>query len=248
MDDPCQAGSFFPPLRLNVDRKDKEMNYSTFAAAMSLLFITACGETRYIGYQEEAKSRDMFSRQIEFKIAKDFYHDPPDCIVVLPSLSDEKGRGMGRSTVVEEALAQQLSGKVARVIGPGERDRWVRHLAVNLSRPGDRRVLAHQTRCSFYIQVQPWGGGAVNALIWSQLTVGLKLEVTRASDGHSLWVARHVGTRSSGGLSLSPLSAISNIITVSSFRADDDIPLSLISDVLRRIIVTLPDTRFTVKQ
>ncbi len=218
-----------------------------FFGALSLMLIGACTEIRYVGYQGEEKSSDIFSRQIEFKIAKDFYRDPPDCIVVLPYFSNDKGQWSGRGRIVDNALARQLSGKVIRVIGPNERDHIVRRLAVDLSRIGDRRVLARQARCGFFIQTRPWGGVSVNALVWSETRVGFEVKVTRASDDLLLWQARHVATRSGGGLPLSPLSIVSNTFMAARFSADRDVSRSLVDDALRRMVNTLPDIRYAVE-
>ena len=214
------------------------MKNHIFITIASLVLLAACAETRYVSYQEDAKSQEMFSRQVEFKVAKTFYRDPPDCVVVLPLSASVKGR----ARIVEDALARQLSGKVGRVIGPDERNRLVRRLAVDLSRSGDRRVLARQARCGFFVQAQPWGAGSVNSVVWSETRVGLEVIVTRAGDDIPLWQARHVATRSRGGIPLSPVSLISNIFMATRLNADSDVPLSLIDDALRRMINTLPNT------
>lgn len=217
-----------------------------FIAVAPLLFLAACAETTYVGYQGEEASPSMFSRQVEFNISKAFYRDPPDCVVVLRS--PPKGQGDGRGRVIEDALARQVSGKVNRVIGPNERDRLVRRLAVDLSRPGDRRVLARQARCGFFVQAKPWGGESVYAVLWTQTRVGLEVTMTRAGDDAVLWRARHVATRSDGGLPLSPFSIASNAFMAARLNGDGDVPLSLVDDALRRMIRTLPDTRYAMER
>lgn len=224
------------------------MKKRVFIGILSLMLLAACTETRYIRYQGEKGSPDMFSRQVEFNVSKSFYRDPPDCVVVVPSSTAGKGQGDSRSRVVEDALARQLSGKVNRVIGPNERDRFVRRLALDLSRPGDGRVLARQARCGFFVWAKPWGGGSLYALVWTQTRVGLELVMTRAGGDDSLWQARHVATRSDGGFPLSPFSIASNAFMAARLNADGDVPLSLIDDALRRMIHTLPDTRYAMEQ
>ncbi|HIJ44095.1 MAG: hypothetical protein V1253_00825 [Alphaproteobacteria bacterium] len=223
---------------------------SGFIGILSLMFLAACTETRYVNYQGEEAFPDIFSRQVEFNVSKAFYRDPPDCVVVLPSTTADKGQGQGdgRGRVVEDALARQLSGKVNRVIGPNERDHLVRRLAVDLSRPGDRRVLARQARCGFFVQAKPWGGESVYAVVWTQTRVGLEVVMTRAGDDGALWQARHVATRSGGGLPLSPISVASNAFMAARLNTDGDVPLSLLDDTLRRMVRTLPDTRYAMER
>ena len=224
------------------------MKRSGFIAVAPLLFLAACAETTYVGYQGEEASPGMFSRQVEFKVSKAFYRDPPDCVVVLPSAASDKVQGDGRGRAIEAALARQLSDRVNRVIGPNERDRLDRRLALDLSRPSDRRVFARQVRCGFFVQAKPWGGASINAVIWTQARVGLEVMMTRAGDGAVLWQARHVATRSGGGLPLSPFSIVSNAFMAARLNADGDVPLSLIDDALRRMVRTLPNTRYALER
>ena len=223
------------------------MKMNFFICIYSLMLLSACTETRYVDYQDQAGSSQTFNRQVEFKVDKSFYQDPPDCVVVLPSLSSNKEQNNKHDRLVGDALARQLSIKINRVIGPSERDRLVRQLGLDISNPADRVVLTRQSRCRFFVQAKPWGPSSVNGVVWSETRVGLEVLVTRAQDNILLWQARHVATRSGGGIPLSPFSIVTNIVMAARFNADGDVPLSLIDDALRRMISTLPDTRYALK-
>ncbi|MBE0529633.1 MAG: hypothetical protein IH626_02330 [Rhodospirillales bacterium] len=198
------------------------------------------GPTRYSGYEAEI-GQSEFRRSVEFEIGGAFYEDPPACAVVMPFIGT--GRDDPRAPFVEESLARQLSAHLERVIGPRARDHWVRDLAVDLANQRDRKILAKASECGFLLESAPWGDGAVYVAFWTQERVGIEVRMVRARDQAVVWKARHVATRSEGGVPLSPLSAIYNIVIASDFRADGDVPLSLVDDATRRIAQTLPDTR-----
>ena len=62
-------------------------------------------------------------------------------------------------------------------------------------------------------------------------------------DGFVVWRARHAATRSEGGLPTSFLSAAVNMFAAGAQHADPDVRLSVADDAVRRIVVSLPDTR-----
>ena len=79
--------------------------------------------------------------------------------------------------------------------------------------------------------------------IWSQQRFSLALSLSSIHEKHTLWVARHTASRSGGGLALSPISAAVNAAEAGFHQSSHDVATSLIDDVLRRMIVTLPDFR-----
>ena len=205
------------------------------------LMTAACTQTSYSPYGKSSDPLNPLERTIEFQVADAFYDDPPRCAIVLPFAG--KAAGNARPESIERSLARQLSVRLGRVIGPLERGRLVRELAVDLSQPSDLKHFARATRCPFLISAKPWGEGSVFALVWTQERVGVEVEMTRARDDALIWKARHIATRSEGGLPLSPFSALFNAMTVGHFKTDADVPNSLIEDATRRIAETLPDTR-----
>jgi len=203
--------------------------------------LVGCGQTRYSGYDATSDQGSVFSRTVEFELTGTFYDDPPTCAVVMPfsGVSHDDPRAL----VVEESLARQLSGRFRRVIGPHERRRLVRDLAVDLADQRDRRTFAQVTKCGFLLESKPWGEGPVFALFWTQERVGMEVRLVRGADDVVVWKARHIAKRSEGGVPLSPLSAIYNLVSVGSFSIKQEVPVSLVDDATRRLAQTLPDTR-----
>ena len=209
--------------------------------AMTALALAACAETRYVAYEVDEANASPFSRSVAFKVAGAYYRDPPDCAVVMPFLAD--GRRPANAAIIENALVRHLSAKVASVVAAAERRRLARALAVDLSRAQGRAALARAAGCGFLVEAAPWGGEGIYALVWTQARIGLDVRMIRARDDRVVWHARHVATRSEGGLPLSPFSAVANALTAARFNADGDVAFSLADDAVRRIFETLPDTR-----
>ena len=67
--------------------------------------------------------------------------------------------------------------------------------------------------------------------------------MARVADDAVLWKARHVANRSDGGLPFSIIGVAVAGFEAARFRADEDVPDSLIDDAVRRMMVTLPDVR-----
>lgn len=206
------------------------------------LVISACSGNAYVPYDQPTETAIFDqTRIVGFEIADAFWRDPPDCAVVLPVR--EGGHDPALTKAIEASVARHLTGRLDRVIGPAERARLARDLAVDLDHPKDREAFARQTRCGFVAEVQPWDNDSLYAVLWSRTRMGLDVSVRRAkADSPLLWRARHAASRSDGGMALSPLSAVASVFQATSHYADDDIPYSLLDDVMRRIMVTFPDT------
>lgn len=222
---------------------------SPFAAlaTAAVLVLSACTETRYSAYrevppkEEEAAEAEWVQRNVEFEVTGDFYRDVPECAVVMPFLVD--GRPHARADVVEGAMAAHMAERLGRLVGPREREQEARARGLDLAAAGNAATFARVSRCGYLLTAEPWGGDSVYAVFWTQSRLGLELKLTRAGDGALLWRARHVATRSEGGLPLSPLSALWNIAAAMHFKADADVDDSLAHDAVRRMARTLPDTR-----
>ena len=215
-----------------------------FLPLLAAMLLAACTQTQYVAYDDNKNEVNPFSRTVEFDLSRKFYRDPPECAVVLPFTVE--GKRHPYASVIEESLARHLTAKMSRVIGPAERHGLTRNLAVDLSHPGDRKVFARSTRCRGFIEAKPWGGESIYAVFWTQSRIGLDVSIGLADDDAVVWRARHVATRSDGGFPLSPFSAAFSLFEATRLSTDGDVSFSLVDDAVRRIVKTLPDTRFPV--
>ena len=169
-----------------------------------------------------------------------FYDEAPQCVVVLAG-PDQAGIVPGAR--ISNALARQLSGRVARVIHPFERRRLVRAMAVDLGHPADARHFAGANKCPAFLRWRVVRAGQDNALVWSQQYLHLGAEIIRARDGALLWQSHAAASRSSGDPPLSLFSVPIAILRAAEFQADDDAVASMLDDLARRMLASLPDLR-----
>ncbi len=219
-----------------------------------IFILCGCVQTRYQSYEAEPAENsekipaETNGRVVKFKVSKAYYRAAPDCVVVLSA----KGRAKAKDIVlIERAAARHLRGKIERVIGPDERRRLTRRLALDLSNSVDRRYFAnyrHRNRfmdyaCRFFAIPRIYGIEENFALIWAGRRVHLGLEIISGRTGDSLWKGDHSAGRGDGGLPFSPLSLGSAALRAGKLSADKDMIFSMVDDVFRRILVTLPDIR-----
>ena len=202
----------------------------------------ACTTTIYRSYDQPAGTGgDYLGRRVNYFIDRALYAAPPECVVILPS---EKGVPARLARLVEPALARHLGGKFPRVIGSVERRRAERRLALNLEVGADRVRFARQTVCNGFVRWKVLEAADEYFFVWSQRRIGLEVAIFRGGDEKLLWRASHTGSRSDGSLPLSPLSLPFAAFEAARFNGDDDVLPSMIDDVARRIVVTLPDVRY----
>ncbi len=216
-----------------------------FLTLLSLMLVAAlvgaCTATNYRSLDGAAESETPFSRDVYYRVADSFYQDLPRCVVVLPPA--EAGAAALPGDMVELSLARHLGQRIARVIGPGERREMERELALSTLNHKDRRYLAERERCPAYLSWRVTMAGDSHFLVWSQKQFGLEVTLARADDDTILWQAAHSTRRSDGGLPLSLLTLPVAAVEATMFSQDVDQLPSMIDDVVRRLMVTLPDVR-----
>ncbi len=207
-------------------------------AVIASLGVAACASPRTVGWGEGGD--DLIRRTVEARAAPALHDDPPGCVAVKPPLTET---GAAADPALGETVARHLTGRVDRVIGPFERRRTERRMAVSLSDRRGEVGFARAAGCDHVIDTRVLDTESVYALVWTRAAVGLHLRLRRAGHEEVLWEARHVASRSDGGLPLSPVSAVVNVAEAGMMANDDDLRPSLTDDALRRIVATLDDFR-----
>ena len=207
-------------------------------AAVALLWLAACGPTRYTDYQAGSQSMPLLERSVALHVGRAFYRPTPGCAVVMP-VAGQATPGLRHA--VEAALYRHLVTKLPNVVGPRVRRREVRKLAIDLRREPDRALLTRALRCPVLVEAKIWQSSEDFALVWSRKNLDLEIVMLRRD--RLLWKGRHNADRSDGGLLLSPLSAPFAVAKASRLHGDGDAMISLVDDTVRRIVASLPDVR-----
>ncbi len=211
---------------------------SRAAAVLFLTALTGCVSTTYTDYRARSDDAPLLGRQVAVYRVADYSRPPPSCAIVMPAEGDA---APGLRRVVEDAVHRHLAAKLPRVVGPVERARRVRRLAIDIRRADGRAILVRATRCPVLARARILDSSEDFVLVWSRKN--LNLEIALARDGVAIWKARHDAARSDGGLPLSPISAPLAIVQAARLHGDDDVMLSLVDDAVRRIFAALPDMR-----
>jgi hypothetical protein len=202
-----------------------------------LLALGACTATEYRAYEERSPAEaPLAGRQVFYKVEPAFYDRSPDCVVVPAGPPEAAG-------LLEEALARHLAGRVARVVGPLERRRAERGLALDLADENSRRHYASASGCPVFLRSRVSDSAGESALVWSGRRFGAELELVRVPGEVMLWQASHTASRSDGGVPLSPFSLPVSVFNALRFGQDTDQFPSMVDDAVRRMVVTLPDLR-----
>ena len=213
---------------------------ATVTAALMLL--SGCQSISYVDYNSSSEVPDSsLSRSVAYEVTPAFELSPPDCVVVLPF--GGKNLPSGRGRFVERALARYLFEKVDRVVGPVARDHVAELQGVDARSSDGVEYLLRQFRCDYVIRSTPVGNNGIYALVWAQAQVGLQVQLEHGRRGTVLWRARHVATRSDGGLPFSPIGVVVNAFWAMRFQSDQEEFKTLTDDAARRIMRTFPNVR-----
>ena len=216
------------------------------AAALGAGQLAGCAKTTYnaAGHDAAAKPAEdidlLIGREVTYRVERVIYTAMPRCAVVLAPTGKAPA---AIKRLAGPSIARYLRDRIPRVIGPVARRRLQTSHKVDFSHNGDRSHFARATRCDAYLT---WRVVTVEDnyfLVWSERRLGLALALYRARDHKLLWRGAHTGRRSDGSLPLSPFSVPFAAYEATSFKGDNDVLPSMVDDVVRRIIVTLPDLR-----
>ena len=206
------------------------------------LILSACTETRYVDYGEGIREDQTPFKTVAYEIDPSFYEEFPTCVFILkPGPRDQVTVDLSR--IIETALSRHIAARFDRIIDGPERRNTIERDNLDIDDPSDFRSILKRLECDTYIRTEVLDPHIEYLLVWSQVGVGLELQLRRSEDDHLLWRARHKARRSEGGLSLSPIGILVDTVFSSRFAADREVAESLADDAVRRMVFPLPNTR-----
>ncbi|GEM_PF-747827 len=215
-------------------------------AILAMLAVTGCAQTEYLNQGEQ--SANPMARTVRADLKDEFFRVAPACVAVLPAVSVGPSSPQ-MATFIERAVARHLSQRVPTVIGPDQRRDLARRLTLDVSNPDDRHRFLKGARCDAFIEPQLMASSDDYFVIWSSRSIDLRLRMFQPShagdgdEGKLLWIARHATSRGDGGFPLDIASLSIGAIKASSHQMDQEMNYSIVEDAVRRMMVTLPDTR-----
>ena len=202
------------------------------------IVITGCMQTNYRPLKEKSVNNGFLSRNVYFHVSDEYYKDVVDCTIILPERNQAESPTI--SNLIQESIRTQLYNKFRRVIGPAEVIKFERDLGLDIHQEQDRGRLASIENCLSYIEWQVADRSDEHLVVWSQKRIGLTIRLVHARSNATLWHATHTASRSDGGVPLSLVSLPIAAVEATLFNQDRDQLPSMIDDVTRRLIKTLP--------
>ncbi|MDH3241489.1 MAG: hypothetical protein OEO83_12585 [Alphaproteobacteria bacterium] len=208
---------------------------------LAALALAACSNTTYRTYDDPERDQNpLLGREVTYWLNPIIYSARPECAVVLTP-KDKPSPDVIR--LVGPALARYLGERLPRVIDPLERKRLEKTHGIDPHDKSGRLRFAKATGCNAYLLWRVVSAEDSYFLVWSQRRLRVEAALYRVGDDRLFWQAAHTGRRSDGTLPLSPLSLPFAVFEATNFTADNDVLPSMIDDVVRRLIITLPDLR-----
>lgn len=196
-----------------------------------MILLSACSRTSYIDMQEDEDrlfNPNLLERTVAFELDANLALEWPDCVVLDTRANADLEDQAGLIRTATDALVARLSRKFAL-------------LKIHVSESENADSLESiLDGCGYLMSAEITRMGEVSTLIWSDKRFGIEMRLERVEDGLTVWHARHVASRSAGGVPLSIVGAATTIFKTIDFIGDDDIMPSLIDDAVRRVLATLP--------
>ena len=208
--------------------------------AVILLGAGGCLNTTYSSNEDAETPSLVPERRVNFFIARAFYRAPPECVTIV---TNYKGGLTDVHRALEDAVERHLRVKFSRVLGaPGARSKALR-LGLDLNNRRDRRIFSRNAWCNAFADIQIEKVEEQYLVLWANKSVSVSLRITRAKSDDLLWRAHHRASRGDGGIPISVVSLPLSIARASRVKGDREMFHSIVDDAIRRMMITLPDTR-----
>ena len=213
---------------------------------LSLGLLAACTEVNYVQHTapqavEAAGTDEGFGRKVDYHLARAFYETPPACVMVVPAQLKDVPRPVQQT--IEDTVGRHLTMRVDRIIDARRVAGEARTRIYDPADEGDRRRLARALGCDTFAEIDTAGVDSFFALVWTSLSVNIRLTLRRARDGEVIWRGRHRAERGDGGVPITIFGAGGGAIAAGKLAGDTDALPSMIDDSVRRMMASLPDVR-----
>ena len=208
-------------------------NYKNFLSLAFLLVLASCktvGESSPFNFLEGSKVQIDAPPHYVLKLS--------DCVLVLPVKADKKLKPYQEA--LEASLLRHVAEKFNRAISASEVRKVVDSNSLVVSWPKDQQTLRERMDCGTVVTGRLIGPGKQNLVVWSGYEVGIEITFPEVMSMGHIWQGRHVTSRSSGGIPLSPLGSVKDIAGAQLFALDNDVAASVIGDGVRKIMSRFP--------
>ncbi len=222
----------------------------------TVLLITGCASVSptYIndGEATEEKATIAALNPVHFKIADSFKTSPPNCIAVLPlhnaldlytteaELADNKR--VKTDLVLSDAALEQLRWNLYAHLSPySYRDvelEKVNKVVDSLGNDSSHyAAIASKLNCDALLLGEVIDYSATHFGIYSQASIGVRMQLIRVSNNEILWEGRHIAKSQAGTVPLTPVDIIVGIYSATENMSDEQL-IHVEDDLFRRLLST----------
>ena len=206
---------------------------------VAVLALAGCS-TKFSDQSASTTPLDASINEVQFRVTDAYRAQPPDCVAILPftvKTSEVSDISPEDAADIRKSFFAHLSTQSKREI----RLERVDHTFAEVG--GDIPKLGESLKCGAVITGEVTHHGTTFLGIYSRVSVGMTVKMTRASDGTVLWEAQHVAMSHGGSVPLDPVGAAMGLASAVNNAASDDTMLRVVDDLTRRLVATVPDDK-----
>jgi hypothetical protein len=212
------------------------------------LLLAGCTTPSYVdkGKGGSAGIGNTFNSVI-FEVYEAYKSSPPKCVAVLPF--ETSGKDVDEDISVDQTETVRRAF-YAHLAPQGKRDVELPRVNFVLSKMDEVeraniKKVGERLNCEALVQGQITEYGSNFYGLYSKVAVGANLKLVRAMDGEVLWEGSHVAQSHGGSIPLSPIGLAMGIYDAANNVRQERI-YSIIDDLARRLVSTIPDDQITV--
>ena len=203
------------------------------------LFISGCA-TRYVQRDsDKEKSSDAIGDVVVFNTSNSFASVPPKCLGVMPIGVTSKD--FSPTDLFRKAIHANLAPTGIALIPLQQIDKQYR---ADLNSTENLKKISLSSSCDTLISGEITERKSRFFGVYSDVTLGATLKITRVSNGEIIWTAKHTAVMRDGGLPLNPLSIIGGSVSAGLNIREEQVVRNT-NDLARRLVAAIPSLKYT---
>jgi hypothetical protein len=219
----------------------KQVCYIFIKSILLCFLLSSCQTPKYSKVTDFSNSKNILP-EVQYSLADDFNPNNINCIAI-GKITDESNENefnkLDKITLVRHAIYGHLAPK-------NYQDIELHKVAFIMKSTNSHKLILQNLDCDALLE------GTITEfkndfyIAYSSTNVGLNLYLKDKED-KILWKASHTASSKAGSIPFSPIGLAAGLFTASS-NAEDEVALQMIDTVVRRVIKTLPETKFILNK
>ena len=210
-----------------------------FISLIIFQFFYGCA-TRYVQRDSDKEQpADAVGDVVVFKSSKSFTSEPPKCLGVMPIGVSSKE--FSSTDLFRKSLHANLAPTGISLIPLQQIDKLY---SADLNSADNQRNISQSSGCDTLISGEITESKRRYFGVYSDISLGATLKITRISSGEIIWTAKHTAVMRDGGLPLNPLGIIGGSISAGMNIREEQVVRNT-NDLARRLVTAIPSLKYT---